>query len=139
LASPNECVFVNTGDWQKMSLEQEPSIAREAVGVFNRSEDLQDAIDELLSSGFDRAEPSLFASERAAKEKLGDRYEMVNALADDATVPRGAYVSAGAVGDPEGGLIGGLMYAGRRQELPLHSSQHCVTTALPHPSCSKAP
>jgi hypothetical protein len=95
-----------------MSLDQEASIAREAVGVFNRSEDLQDAIDELLSSGFDRAELSLLASERAAKEKLGDRYEKVNALADDATVPRGAYVSAGAVGDAEGGLIGGLMYVG---------------------------
>jgi hypothetical protein len=35
-------------------VEQETRIVREAVGVFNRSEDLQDAIDELLSSGFDR-------------------------------------------------------------------------------------
>jgi len=46
-------------------VEQEARTVREAVGVFNRSEDLQDAIDELLSSGFDRAELSLLASEHA--------------------------------------------------------------------------
>jgi signal transduction histidine kinase len=34
-----------------MLVEQEARTLREAVGVFNRSEDLQDAIDELLSSG----------------------------------------------------------------------------------------
>lgn len=33
-----------------MSREQEPRAIREAVGVFNRSENLQDAINELLSS-----------------------------------------------------------------------------------------
>src|SRR5207244_8437858 len=74
--------------------------------------DLQDAIDELLSSGFDRAELSLLASEHAVEEKLGHRYEKVSALADDPTVPRAAYVSTEAIGGAEGGLIGGLMYVG---------------------------
>jgi hypothetical protein len=95
-----------------MLVEQEARIVREAVGVFKRSEDLQDAIDELLSSGFDRAELSLLASEHAVEEKLGHRYEKVSALADDPTVPRAAYVSTEAIGGAEGGLIGGLMYVG---------------------------
>jgi hypothetical protein len=64
-----------------MSVEQEVRTAREAVGVFSRSEDLPNAIDELLSSGFHRAELSLLASEHTVEEKLGHRYEKVSALA----------------------------------------------------------
>jgi hypothetical protein len=44
---------------------------REAVGVFHDPASLQEAIDELLSSGFDRAELSLLAGEHAVEEKLG--------------------------------------------------------------------
>jgi hypothetical protein len=95
-----------------MSVEQEPRTVSEAVGIFHRPVDLQGAIDELLSSGFDRAELSLLASERAVEEKLGHRYEKVGSLADDPTVPRAAYVSTEAIGGAEGGLIGGLMYVG---------------------------
>ena len=95
-----------------MPTEQEVRTVREAVGIFHRPEDLQGAIDELLSSGFDRAELSLLASEHAVEEKLGHRYEKVSALADDPTVPRSAYVSTEAIGGAEGGLIGGLTYVG---------------------------
>jgi hypothetical protein len=70
-----------------------PVAIREAVGVFHRNENLQGAIDELLGSGFDRATLSLLASESAVQEKLGQRYERVNVLADDPTGPRSAYVS----------------------------------------------
>jgi hypothetical protein len=95
-----------------MPIEQEARAVREAVGVFNRPEDLQDAIDDLLSSGFDRAELSLLASERAVEEKLGHRYEKVSALADDQKVPRTAYVSTQAIGEAKAGLVGGLMSVG---------------------------
>ena len=95
-----------------MQVGQEDDTVREAVGVFHRSEDLQGAIDGLLSSGFHRAELSLLASEPAVEEKLGHRYEKVSALADDPTVPRAAYVSTEAIGDAQGGLIGGLTYVG---------------------------
>src|SRR3954451_18299269 len=87
-----------------------PVTIREAVGIFHRSENLQGAIDELLGSGFHRAEISLLASESIVQEKLGHRYEKINVLADDHTVPRSAYVSPEAIGGAEGGLIGGLMY-----------------------------
>ena len=95
-----------------MSVEREASTIREAVSIFHSPEELQQAIDELLSSGFHRAELSLLASEQAVEEKLGHRYEKVSALADHPTVPRAAYVSTEAIGDAEGGVIGGLVYVG---------------------------
>jgi hypothetical protein len=95
-----------------MPTEQEVRTVREAVGVFTRPEDLQYAIDELLSSGFNRAELSLLAGEHAVDEKLGHRFEKVKSLADDPTTPRAAYVSTEAVGGAEGGIIGGLTYIG---------------------------
>src|SRR3546814_11078462 len=83
-----------------------------AVGIFHSSIGLQDAIDELLSSGFHRSELSLLASERAVEEKLGHRYSRVDVLADDPDVPRAAFVSTEAIGDAEGSIIGGLVYVG---------------------------
>jgi outer membrane lipoprotein SlyB len=85
---------------------------REAVGVFHDPDMLQEAIDELLSSGFDRAELSLLAGEHAIEEKLPHRYRKVAELEDDPRVPRTAYISLESIGDAEGGLIGGLMYIG---------------------------
>ncbi len=85
---------------------------REAVAVFDGAEDLQGAIDELLSDGFDRAELSLLASESAVIEKLGHKYRKSSTLADDFAAPRVAYVSTEAIGGAEGGLVGGLVYVG---------------------------
>ena len=84
----------------------------EVVGVFHEPEDLESAIDELLSSGFDRAELSLLASEDAVATKLGGYYRPANELTDDPAVPRAAFVSTAAIGDAEGALIGGLAYVG---------------------------
>ena len=84
----------------------------EVVGVFHTAEDLESAIDELLSSGFDRAELSLLASEDAVATKLDGYYRPVTELADDPAVPRSAFVSTAAIGDAEGALIGGLAYVG---------------------------
>jgi hypothetical protein len=85
---------------------------KEAVGVFKTAETLQDAIDELMSSGFDRAEISLLAAEKVVEEKLGHKYQKAAELEDDTKVPRTCYVSTESIGDAEGGLIGGLMYVG---------------------------
>src|SRR3546814_12704283 len=51
--------------------EQDIRTDSQAVGIFHNSQQLQDAIDELLSSGFHRAEMSLLASEYAVEEKIG--------------------------------------------------------------------
>lgn len=92
----------------------EPELTRpcEVVGIFHTPEDLESAIDELLRSGFDRAELSLLASEAAVAEKLGGYFRPASDMADDPAVPRTAFVSTAAIGDAEGGLIGGLVYLG---------------------------
>jgi hypothetical protein len=91
---------------------RETRTVREAVGVFDTPETLQDAIDDLMSSGFDRAELSLLAAERIVDEKLGHKYQKIAELEDDPIIPRCCYVSTESIGDAEGGLIGGLMYVG---------------------------
>jgi hypothetical protein len=95
-----------------MTTKRKARTIREAVGVFNRPEELQAAIDELLQSGFHRAELSLLASEQVVEEKLGHHYRKVSSLADNPAIPRAAYVSPEAIGGAEGGLIGILMYIG---------------------------
>lgn len=84
----------------------------EVVGVFHAADDFEAAIEELLSSGFDRAQLSLLASETAIEDKLKHRCRRAAELADDPTVPRTSYVSTAAVGDAQGALIGGLTYVG---------------------------
>jgi len=91
-------------------LVPEPGTIREAVGVFDGAVELEAAIDDLESAGFDRSELSLLAGHRIVGQKLGHMYARVEDIEDDPTVPRAAYVSREALGDAEGGLIGGLMY-----------------------------
>ena len=95
-----------------MPIEIDEAEPCEVVGIFHRAEDLESTIDELLSSGFDRAELSLLASEQAVERKLGRYYRPAAEMADDRTNPRAAFVSTAAIGDAEGGLIGGLAYVG---------------------------
>ena len=95
-----------------MEAEREASKVREAVGVFADANTLQDAIDDLMSSGFDRADLSLLAAEHTVIEKLGHQYKKVADLEDDRAVPRCCYISTESIGDAEGGLIGGLLYVG---------------------------
>ena len=95
-----------------MATQSELESVCEVVGVFHNPEDLESAIDELLISGFDRAELSLLASEDAVATKLGGYYRPASELADDPTIPRAAFVSSAAIGDAEGALIGGLAYVG---------------------------
>ncbi len=95
--------MMNTGSAAKLT---------EVVAVFEDAETLQDAIDELQSSGFNRAELSLLAGESTVQKKLGHAYEKVEELEDNAAVPRTAYVSLESVGAAEGGLVGVLVYVG---------------------------
>jgi hypothetical protein len=85
---------------------------RETVGVFKDAGKMEDAVEELEESGFDRAEISLLASDDTVRQKLGHRFYDAKSLEDDPAVPRKAFVSTAAIGDAEGALIGGLMYAG---------------------------
>lgn len=93
-------------------MDEQPDTLREAVGVFTSASDLQTTIDELRSSGFHRAELSLLASEDTMNEKLGSGFANSRAVEGAPRVPRTAYVSAEAIGDAQGGVVGGLAYAG---------------------------
>jgi hypothetical protein len=96
---------------KELAMGEKLDTIHEAVGVFGSANDLQEAIDELLSSGFHRADLSLLASEEAVNEKLGGGFANVRAVEDNPVVPRTAYVSPEAIGDAQGGIVGGLVYA----------------------------
>jgi len=64
--------------------ETSAQTAREAVGVFHDLERFKDAVDELTSTGFDRADLSLLASQQTVEEKLGHAYRKVGELEEDA-------------------------------------------------------
>jgi hypothetical protein len=114
-----------------MPSEERADTVREAVGVFNSPNKLQDAIDDLMSSGFDRSELSLLAAEKTIEEKLGHKYQKIADLEDDATVPRTRYVSTESIGDAEGGLIGGLAYVAAGAALgPIVASGGTLAAAL---------
>ena len=85
---------------------------REAVGVFHDLAAFQDALDELTSSGFDRAEMSLLASQATVEEKLGHAYHRVSEIQADVKVPRAAYADDHSIAEARTGAIGGLAYIG---------------------------
>ena len=80
-------------------------IVREAVGVFQNPDDLQEAASELQNAGFD-----LLASANAVREKLGHIYGNALTAEDDPAAPRQAYRSPPDIGDAKGVLIGAPMY-----------------------------
>jgi hypothetical protein len=104
---------------------------REAVAAFTKAEDLEAAIDELLVSGFSRAELSLLASTDTVRKALAHSFLSTRDLEDDAEVPVTAYVARESVGDAEGAVIGGLMYVGAFLGLgPIVASGGTVGAAI---------
>ncbi len=92
--------------------QEKPTTIREAVAVFHDEQTMDAAIDDLEEHGFDRADISLMASEKAVEDKLGHRYQRVDEVADDPSTPRTVVVTPEERGAGEGGLIGGLAYIG---------------------------
>ena len=89
---------------------EDDTVVREAVAVFHSADDFQNAIDELLRSGFHRSALSLLANEAEVVAKLGHMYRKTSNLAADPAVPRTAFVSPEAIGDGQGAIIATLMY-----------------------------
>lgn len=97
-----------------MNVLVDPDVAavREAVAVFQQWKELQCAVDDLLSNGFDRSEVSLLAEDRTVEQKLGHVYRRVQDLEDDPSVPRTAFVSQDSLVEGRTGAIGTLGYVG---------------------------
>jgi hypothetical protein len=66
---------------------------REVVALFNDTDELDKAVYELQTRGFDRAAFSLLASEAAVQMKLGHRYQQVKDVEDDPKTPRETFFS----------------------------------------------
>jgi hypothetical protein len=102
-----------------------PETIREVVAVFDDTKTLDDAVFALETRGFDRAAFSLLASEAAAEEKLGHRYQEVKEVEDDPKAPRAAFFSrvsrleADYLPAPILASIGALVVAGVGAVLPV--------------------
>jgi hypothetical protein len=96
-----------------MNMRVDAATLMETVAVFEAATDFEDAIDELMCSGFDRADLSVVASDKRVEEKLGHIYRTVAELEDDGTVPhRSSYVAPESIHEAEGALVGGPFYVG---------------------------
>lgn len=83
---------------------------KEAVGVFDNAENLQDAIDELQTHGFDRRHISVLADTKTVEEKLGHIYKRVEEEEDDPNAPRTIFVPLESLGNAEGAVISLPLY-----------------------------
>lgn len=93
-----------------MSEQSAYSTTTEAVGIFHSAQDLQAAVDDLLTQGFNRMELSILASERAIEDKLHEAYVPARDLEDRVAVPTTAFVATESIGDAMGAVIGVLVY-----------------------------
>lgn len=93
-------------------MDTETPMVREAVAVFQTEKDMQAAIDDLLTHGFNRAEMSLLASTEAVEKKLGHRFRSVRELEDDPEAATIAYATTELAGAEEGAVIATLTYLG---------------------------
>jgi hypothetical protein len=70
-----------------------PDTIREVVAAFDNTDELDSAVYELQTRGFDRAAFSLLAGEKTVQETLGHRYTEVKEVEDDPSVPRETFFS----------------------------------------------
>ncbi|NCN83628.1 MAG: hypothetical protein GW808_11885 [Sphingomonadales bacterium] len=103
---------------------------REAVGIFDSEEQMQAAIDDLLSHGFDRAEISVLAPVTAVEEKLGHRFVSVADIEDEPAAMTKAFVPIESIGDAEGAVIGSLLYVGAFAGIVLVASGGALAAGL---------
>ena len=85
---------------------------REVVGLFHDHDRMQNAINELEVSGFDRREISVLGSEEAVQKRYGAKHVAPEALEDDPTAPRSPKPKHEEIGIAKGALIGGGAYVG---------------------------
>lgn len=85
-----------------------PQKTREIVAVFDDTDELERAVFELETHGFDRAAISLLATEHAVKAKLGKEYRRVEEMEDDPAAPRETFFSRVSRLEAEVGVVAAL-------------------------------
>lgn len=102
-----------TNKVQPVLPEGEHSYAvREAVAVFSSEDALTNAIDQLESSGIDRAEISVLAADEKSLQKLRERFGSSIELAEDNTLERAAPADRDSLTEIEAAAVGLPAYAG---------------------------
>lgn len=114
---PTGCVSLHKPKFQSIQLNDNMTTdvlirVREAVATFDDVEQLEKAVFDLRTAGFEHRQMSLIANESTVKEKLGSRCEHVAELTDDPGVPRSAFVERAVVREGKAALIGALSYIG---------------------------
>lgn len=84
----------------------------EAVGVFDEFATLQAAVYDLMLAGFSRYDISVLAGHDALERKVGRHWWTAAEMEDDPDAPRSAFVSEEAIGEFEGGIVGGFVFLG---------------------------
>ena len=85
---------------------------REAVAVFHDAESLRDAADQLMISGFDRADLSILAGHDEVERKLGRMYERAIDMEDEPRVATQAYIGTDSLTEAKAFAVGGLFFVG---------------------------
>ncbi len=92
---------------------QENLTTREAVGIFQRQEDMRAAINELETSGFERRQISMLGNDKAVADCLeAHNVDNIVELSNEPSAPRSVDVKEEEIGVSQGLLIGGGMLAG---------------------------
>lgn len=91
---------------------KDDSIIREAVGVFDDIQKLEDAVAELESTAFSREMISVLGSENDMEKHFGQAEVPPQMVEDDPDVPRGSPVRTEEKRIGTSAFVGGGMYAG---------------------------
>lgn len=78
---------------------------REAVGVFGNEKSMRAAADELMVSGFDRADLSILSREKTVERGLGHSYDRVSELEDDPDVATRAYIGTDSLTEAKAAIV----------------------------------
>ena len=81
---------------------------REIVAVFENPDDIERAVFDLETHGFDRAAISLLATEQAVKEKLGREYHRIEEMEDEPKAPRETFFTRVSRIEAEVGVVAAL-------------------------------
>ena len=81
---------------------------REVVAVFENPDDIERAVFDLETHGFDRAAISLLATEHAVKEKLGRAYHRIEEMEDEPKAPRETFFTRVSRIEAEVGVVAAL-------------------------------
>jgi len=92
--------------------ESQIIVVREAVGLFHDHAQLQQAINELELTGFERRKISVLGGEKSLESIYGHKHVPSHLLEDDPKTPREAKPKPEEVGIAQGALIGGGVYLG---------------------------